>query len=343
MDAKLFRNFQAFVQMADDDTPPLGQIIAGIFEGQYQHGDPTGGQWRRMGFIPVEEDAFDMDIQGSATLIAVQLNERILPGAVIREKMLERIASIEDREGRKVGKKEYAALKDEIAFELLPQSHIRRKLIPIMFVNDLVLIFTSSAKLCDDIMALLYRATRVPELKLVHIGGAVKNDISGTLTTLAREGSTDIGNDDQNYLTTSLSAVLKGENKKTIRIKDKDVQDHDMQQLLKQDYTVTQLGVELWEPGTDDRSVTFTLNDHLVFSGFKLTDVETRGDGADAFLTLAWMTAKLGETAVREVITLMGGKRAASEVGKEPDKPLDDLVRENAEAEHATVEDDDEL
>lgn len=352
MDAKLFRNFQAFVQMADDDTP-IDQIIAGITEDQYQHGDPTGGQWRRMGFIEIEEGSFDMDVQGAGRLICVQLNERILPGAVVREKMIERIASIEDREGRKVGKKEYAALKDEIAFELLPQSHIRRKLIPIMFVDKYVLIFTTSAKLCDDIMALLYRATKVPQLQLAHLGSAVKNSIGGTLTSLAREGSTDIGDNDEDYFQTDSSAVLKGENKKTIRIKDKSVQDHDIQQLLKQEYTVTQLGIEFWEPGMTEATCGFSLNDHLAFSTMKLTGVEANSRetddraAADKFMSTAWLTATTARSVIQMTTRLMGGLRAASEMAKDKEKitvPLDDLVRENAEAEHPEeVEDPDEL
>lgn len=327
MDAKLFKNFHTFVATVPDliiDAGPIGDDLE-----THEAADPAGSQWRQMGFLPVEEGIFAIDVQGAATLACVQVNERILPGAVQREKMLDKINDIQAREGRKVGKKEYAQIKDEVVFELLPQAFIRRKLVPIMFVKDRVLVFTSSAKLCDDVVTLLVAASpAVAEMRLVNLASLAKNSITGSLTTLAKEGSITSDNDMRGCaFNVANGMVLKGEGKKTITIKDKDVQESDIQALLKQAYEVVKLRLDFIESG-DDESATFTLNDNLVISAMLLKDVDfgREKDAADAaakFLTIAWMTAKIAYAITSLVIEVMGGVAA--------------------EEETATVEDDDEL
>lgn len=57
-----------------------------------------------------------------ALLLCLQRESRILPPAVIREVLEERVAECEEREMRKVGRREKNRLKEEITAELLPQS-----------------------------------------------------------------------------------------------------------------------------------------------------------------------------------------------------------------------------
>ncbi|MEQ1635696.1 MAG: recombination-associated protein RdgC [Methylococcales bacterium] len=55
-------------------------------------------------------------------MICAKREEKVLPAAVISEMVQEKIQEIEDRENRKLPKKESTAIKDEIIFELLPRA-----------------------------------------------------------------------------------------------------------------------------------------------------------------------------------------------------------------------------
>lgn len=320
MDIKIFKAFHTYLM---DTLPTLGNLHK---LQDHCTVDPEGSQWRTLGFAPVtinadSEDAeFAMDVQGAGILCVAQLNERILPGAVHREKMIERIAQITAREGRKPGKKEYAEIRDEVAQDLLPKSHIRRKLVPVLFAHGRMLVFTSSAKLCDDVVTLVGRALHgeMEAVRMRALGGSVKADIDSRLTEIAWDGVSD-SDESYAYLQAMDSAVLKGDDKQVIRIKGKDVGSADVHGLLQQGYQVTQLGLELVDGS--DIAVTFSLNSHLVVTGFTLPDAKNkvRGkdekDAADTFLATAWLVAQATHSALDVITNTMGGITPAGETG----------------------------
>jgi recombination associated protein RdgC len=57
-------------------------------------------------------------------MLCSKREEKVLPSAVINEMVQEKILEIEDRENRKLPKKERTAVKDEIIFELLPRAFV---------------------------------------------------------------------------------------------------------------------------------------------------------------------------------------------------------------------------
>lgn len=58
-------------------------------------------------------------------LLCARKRERILPPAVVRETVEDRVAEIEARDGRKVYAKERRSLRDQVIFELLPRAFVR--------------------------------------------------------------------------------------------------------------------------------------------------------------------------------------------------------------------------
>lgn len=60
-------------------------------------------------------------------LLTLGHQERMLPASVIREELDATVAEIEEKEGRKIGKREKADLRDEIEFELLPKAFTRTR------------------------------------------------------------------------------------------------------------------------------------------------------------------------------------------------------------------------
>ncbi|HET8700179.1 MAG TPA: recombination-associated protein RdgC [Nitrococcus sp.] len=57
-----------------------------------------------------------------ALLLCLQQQSRILPPAVIRDALEERVTEIEEREARKLGRREKNRMKEEIVLDLLPRS-----------------------------------------------------------------------------------------------------------------------------------------------------------------------------------------------------------------------------
>lgn len=61
----------------------------------------------------------------ACTLMCMRREERLLPPAVVREEVEERIARIESMEGRDVRSREKRRLRDEVTFELMPRAFTR--------------------------------------------------------------------------------------------------------------------------------------------------------------------------------------------------------------------------
>lgn len=230
--------------------------------------DPHGTQWSSMGLVEaLPGEGYLVDLQGSGKLMMVQINDRILPGKVRDELLAKEVERLERLQGRKVSKKEYAQLRDEASATLLPKAFIRRTQIPVIFTrlpyfnSEAMLICTGSQKKADEVATFL----------LAVFGAAFspwkilpKHPLDGTLTTLVKTGDFEI---DDHGFEPHMSVVLKGANKKTIRIKDKSLGDKDIDALWAQDYTVSEIGLTRSAGEFDD---TFTVTDSLIFKSCRM-------------------------------------------------------------------------
>lgn len=242
--------------------------------------DPSGGQWRAFGLVePIKGEGLMVDLNGSGDLLTVQFNERILPGKVRDEALGKKVAQIEKQEGRKVSKKEYAQLRDQVEFDLLPKAFIRRTVVPVILSKQYLIICTSSAKRVDDCLGVLAAALDT-EINAVQ----VQDDLKGQFRTLA------IGYDqwdmDHDGMVAPFgptdNAVLKGENKKTIRIKDKPLEDGDVKDILRlAEYEVCELGVAYGDKWDSEPEMTFTVNTSLVFKRVETVGIKTGGKEYD--------------------------------------------------------------
>lgn len=321
MDSKLFKAFTPFVNRA------ASPVSVKLDLSEHEVEDPSPTSWSSIGFANIFEGEFVVDVQGAGKLVAIQFNERMLPGAVQREKMAEKLLYIEEQTGRKPGKKEYAQIRDDVALELLPKAFIKRKTVPILFIKDKVLVFTSSAKKADDAIALLYRVIGDDKkFEPALLSNLVDGNITGALTTLAKEGVTpDDGGGEEPSFETNNSVVLKGGNKQTIRVKDKPVSSDDVSTLLKQEYEVVSLGLDYVEPGEIDASASFVLTEKLIVQRLALLDVADVRDKdakneADTFLATAWLIARMTDKIVDLITETMGGRREEEQAAEDDDE-----------------------
>lgn len=72
---------------------------------------------------------FDQLTHGSGpfTLMKLTREERLLPASVLREQVAERVEAIEDKEGRKVSRREQKEIRENLENELLPRAFTRRQ------------------------------------------------------------------------------------------------------------------------------------------------------------------------------------------------------------------------
>ena len=83
--------------------------------------------------------------------------ERVLPSQVVNEMVQEKIQDTEEKQGRKLGKKERATIKDELVFELLPKAFtFSRKIYAYIDPKGgFVIVDAASAKSAEDVLSLL--------------------------------------------------------------------------------------------------------------------------------------------------------------------------------------------
>lgn len=260
--------------------------------------DPTAGTWRTLGFNePLRGEGYVVDLQGAAQWLSVQFNERILPGKVRDEHLSKVVTKLEGQTGRKVSKKEYAQLRDQVEFDLLPRAFIRRTAVAVVFTGNWMFVFTSSQKRADEIVALLM-GTFGEELKPVQMQTAERVPV--VLTDLAIGGS-DLYRHRFRCLN---AAVLKGDAKKSIRIKDKDIADQDVQDLL-DDYEVIELAMSYGDDA-DAPDLELTVKDGFHFKRLALPDVKVTPLKEDAF-GFALLCVQTYKRMLRDFLAACGG------------------------------------
>ncbi|WP_417347332.1 recombination-associated protein RdgC [Ferrimonas sp.] len=140
---------------------------------------PAGSQdISKLGFVkPLGKvgDSLVHSAQGNL-LLAIEKEEKMLPAAVIREELEQKVSLIEDEQGRKVTKKEKDSIKDEIVHTLLPRAFSRKSRTRALILAplQLVLVEATSHTKAEELLSLIRKAigslpiapvsmTRLPE------------------------------------------------------------------------------------------------------------------------------------------------------------------------------------
>lgn len=277
--------------------------------------DPTGSQWSSRGFTEATtEGDFFHGLDGAGYLCAIEFRDRMLPGSVIREEVDKRAADLREREGRKPGKKELAQLRDEVEFELLPKSHIRRSLVHVLFTGETMLVFTSSAKKCETIISFLVGFFDEQGYPISVNNTLPEQNPVGFMTTMALEGSTGHNDADVSFYPTS-PMLLKNDTN-AVRIKDSNTQRKEYISLIKSGYRVEEMGIlALDDTGTHDERLTFRLTHSFAFKAVKLSDTLLTADLADGgFHAVAWLVAKEYTALLSDLLALMSNTESEDDL-----------------------------
>ena len=121
------------------ETPDAAVLAAALDE--HRFAPPCGLDWFTDGFAVPQPFGNELVFAADKTLgISLKREERVLPGAVIKTVLDEKIAKIEAEEARKVGRKERQELKEQIVDELLPRAFTRASRTDAVLVGGYLLI-----------------------------------------------------------------------------------------------------------------------------------------------------------------------------------------------------------
>jgi recombination associated protein RdgC len=119
-----FKNLRAYRLTQPFDLSPE-QLGAQLQERAFQ--PCAKSQPLSLGWTPPLGEASSelVHAAGGRLLLRLKREEKLLPATVVREQLEEKVDAIEEREGRKVYRKERLTLKDEIVQECLPRAFTR--------------------------------------------------------------------------------------------------------------------------------------------------------------------------------------------------------------------------
>lgn len=120
---------------------------------------PCGSQdMKKTGWVPSLEGSKELlHSSNGHVLLTIMTEEKIIPASVIKECVAEKVARIEESQGRKLKKTEKESIKDEVLHELLPRafSKYNKTLIWIHNASKRIMVEAGSAKKAEDALALL--------------------------------------------------------------------------------------------------------------------------------------------------------------------------------------------
>ncbi|MDO4248174.1 MAG: recombination-associated protein RdgC [Neisseria sp.] len=290
----------SFYPLNLEKLPELETLAAKLGEAEFA--PCMGLDWFSEGFAaPVSfspETVFPADYTWR---VALKKEEKVLPAGVIRDILDERVAEIQENEGRNVGRKEKQELKEQITDDLLPRAFTRSSRCEAVFDtrNGFLLVNSASPNKADNLLTKLREALGGLEAGLPNTKQSPASLMTDWLLRGACEGGFELDSD----------CELKGSGDvaATVKVSKQDLTADEVVQHVKNGKTVTQLGL-VWR-----EQIAFVLTQDFTLKRIQYLDVlqeeaESHGDDA-ASLTFAsqiLMTDALS-TLLQELVAYLGG------------------------------------
>jgi len=238
-------------------------------------------------------------------MLCMRREDRLLPPAVVREKLEQKVGEIEESEARSVGRKEKSQLKDEIVVDLLPRAFTRSQRL-FAYIDPkagLIVIDTASASKAEELLNLLRETLGSLRVTPLRVSTSPSLTMTRWLETQAPSG---VVPGDECELKEPV------ENGAVIRARKIDLGSEELNHHLDAGMQVTRLAME-WQ----DR-LGCVLGDDLSVRRLRFTDVvmeeaaEVQADDAAARFDadFALMSAELAEF-IPWLIEAFGGEDAA--------------------------------
>ncbi|WP_227096118.1 recombination-associated protein RdgC [Aeromonas veronii] len=238
-------------------------------------------------------------------LLCARREDKILPTAVIKEQLAEKVGAIEFEQGRTLKKKEKEALKEELLHTLLPRAFSRtaNTFAWINPADGLLMVDASSAKKADDVLALLRKS--IGSLPVVPV--ALKNPPEITMTEWLSKSivPAPFQLEDESELRSAM------EHGGIARFKQQDLMTDEVKNHLANDKLVTKLALSWGE------RISFVLGDDLSIKRLKFSedmreqndDITSEDPAARLDADFALVTGELSQF-IPALFNALGGEEA---------------------------------
>ena len=279
------------------ETPDAAVLAAALDE--HRFAPPCGLDWFTDGFAVPQPFGDELVFAADKTLgISLKREERVLPGAVIKTALDEKIAKIEAEEARQVGRKERQELKEQIIDELLPRAFTRASRTDAVLVGGYLLINQTGNK-AENLLSHLREG----------LGGlraqptVTRRSVSELMTEWLLRGEAD----GQFELDDYVALVGAGDMGAEIRVKREDVTAEEVVQHVKCGKRVVELGL-VWR-----ESVVLVLTQDLTLKRLRYLDhlqedAQSHGDsGFDLAAASQIISSNALTSILAELAELLGG------------------------------------
>ncbi len=144
-------------------------------------------QPRSAGWIEPREIAHSplVEVIDGQWLLALMMEQRVVPGAVVKRHVETLAARIEQTSGRKPGRKELRDLKDQALLDLMPQAFTKRATVRVWIAptEHLLVIDAASAAKADEVVTHLTKALDGFNARLINTEQSPATAMSGWLAS----------------------------------------------------------------------------------------------------------------------------------------------------------------
>jgi len=254
----MFKNL-AIYKMGDDLDITVDELNKNL--SQFSFSPCSGQDISKSGWIPALDSSEELCYSANGQiLLTIKTEEKILPSAVIKEFLDDKIARVEEMEGKKLKKADKDRLKDEVIQDLLPRafSKYNKTFIWINNAKKIIVVETGSYNKAEDALALLRKT--LGSLPVTPL--ATENPIESTLTSWIRDGEIAEG------FTVLDEAELKAlvEDGGVLTSKKEDLFSDEIKQHIEAGKVVTKLSID-W-----NERVSFSLSNDGLVKKVKLSD-----------------------------------------------------------------------
>ena len=297
-----FRQLALF-RLPPDARPDLAKLEAGME--QHCFAPPSGLEWSSQGFVAPAGHAPDRLLHPLAggALATLKREDKVLPAAVIRDVLESKVADIEAREARPVGRKEKRELKEQVTDDLLPRAFTKTgRTRALLDVQAGWILVDAAGQKAEALVSALREALPPFPARLPHTQLSLGSAMTGWLAGEVPDGF---------ELDCDCELKSPGDDGATVRCSKQDLTAPEVRQHLDTGKVVTRLGL-VWQ-----ERIRFVLTEQLELKRLQFLDVleeqaSQAGDDAPALFD-ATATLMLGELRhlVADLIAALGGETEA--------------------------------
>lgn len=253
--SRIFRLEEDFEFNADDLSEKLSQDRLKPCGPQ----DTSSSGWISP-FSLDNEDLYCLQ-SGDAILFTQAIEDKVLPAAVVNQKLQEKVLQIKSNTGNKPGRKQQSDIKQEILFDLLPQAFTKIKKVNAYVDKKLSLLVVDSATQNPAEALVSQIRQSLGSLRATAFGES--SGMAQTMTRWISQGQAPGGLEFGSHIVME----TLDEAKSVIRAKNIDYLNDEMQRHIDNGYLVTQMGL------TYNDRIEFVLTHDFAVKSIKFTDI----------------------------------------------------------------------